>query len=83
MSMFGKKQRKMDYIEAAGIKADEETSLANIRMNAPEIIRMYTEAHTLPPSMHKIPAILLSWRFVSYMFTIASFTKITLPMNSS
>ena len=45
MSMFGKKQRKMDYIEAAGIKADEETSLANIRMNAPEIIRMYTEAH--------------------------------------
>ena len=43
--MFGKKQRKMDYIEAAGIKADEETSLANIRMNAPEIIRMYMEAH--------------------------------------
>ena len=35
----------MDYIEAAGIKADEETSSANIRVNAPEIIRMYTEAH--------------------------------------
>ena len=27
------------------IKADEETSLANIRVNTPEIIRMYTEAH--------------------------------------
>ena len=43
MSLFG--ETEMDYIEAAGIKADEETSSANIRVNAPEIIRMYTEAH--------------------------------------